>query len=81
MPADVASVSERSSGMAEMAGARSLLAMPFLPSYFVRDVLGLVVVVFVVPVRVLPIGVVVAVVVGNFLVSALELINLLICAG
>ena len=64
-----------------MAGARSLLAMSLLPSELASDVFVLVAVVFAVPVRMLPIDVVLAIVVGNLLVSAFELVNLLICAG
>ena len=44
--------------MAEMAGARSLLAMSFLPAYFVGVVVGLVVVAFAMLVRVVRIGIV-----------------------
>ena len=57
LPADVASVSERGSGVAEMAWARSLLAMSFPPAYFVGVIVGLVVVAFAMLVRVVRIGI------------------------
>ena len=64
-----------------MAEARSLLTESFLSSQIVGGVFVLVAVVFALPVGVLRIDVVVAVVVGILLVSAFELVNLLISAG
>jgi hypothetical protein len=67
--------------VAKMAGACSLFAMSFLPAFLVGVVVGLVVVVVVVLVGVVRAVVAVAVVVGVLLVSALELVDLLVSAG
>ena len=81
MPVFVASVPKRRSGVAKVARASSLVALPLLPTFMAGVVVVLVGVVVVVLVGVVRIVVATVVVVGALLVPTFELVDLLVSAS